>query len=153
MHREYEIPPDSPFYSTAQYPLTRCGVGSYAQVYKWKDSQKKKGVRFDGEIEYIHDRNDKHRGALAAAMLDVFNIDVIFKDKAEAVPLQAADMLAWEHARSTGDLLIRGKSVMRPDIFKHIPGAREWTFSSWPKMKEWCEENGFKKKQGSEAAQ
>jgi len=146
MHREYEIPPESPFFLTCKYPLTRCGVGAYREVHLWKQRQQAKGMRFDGEIEYIHDRGDEHRGALMEAMRYVFDIDVIFKDKSKVVSLQVADMLAWEHARAVGRVLIWEESVRRPDIFDHIPGCREWSVSKWAEMKDFCETLGFKKR-------
>ena len=148
LHAEFEIPVNDAVGNTLASPLTYCGVGAWVQVQAWEQRAKGRGLRIDGPIELIFDRGDKHRGQFARIMRDVFDIEPILKDKKDFLPIQAADILAWEHRRAADDSIAGNR---RPrdefsEVARQFPGAAEWVFSRWDKLSSYCDEKQFPKK-------
>jgi hypothetical protein len=117
----------------------------------WARRRLKRGKRaLTGPVELIYDRGDKDRGQFHAAMRERFEVNPIQRSTTEAVPLQAADIVAWEHARRFG---ARGAvSLDRPDrtsvleMARRFPGADEWVYTRWSGLERLARERGFRRR-------
>lgn len=148
---EYVIPDDHAAASSLKTPLSFCAVGACIQIAKWANRRRRRGLKMTGTIEIVFDRGDKHRGQMATALRDVFNTDPIFKDKKDVVPIQAADILAWEHARVCGIVIDGNVQKLRmsswPDIQRLFPGSDEWAYLDAKKMAALFDEQGLQKRE------
>ena len=146
MHREYEVPEDGMF-GMMYRPITFCGLGSLIQVGEWAKRSLARGRAPTSQVHYFHDRGDKHRGHFAGAMRAMFGVDPQFEDKSQLVALQLADILAWEHATFIRDALVRLRPEPRAEareLFRRLPGGREWKFMRWPGLDAICRSNGWR---------
>lgn len=150
--KQYEIPEHHALASSLKTPFSYCAVGALIQVLKWAQRRRGLGPRVDGPVEFVFDRGDKHRGQMATALRDTFGIEPIFKDKKDVVPIQAADILAWEHARVCGVIRDRDLKKLRmsswPDIQRLFPGSDEWAYLDAQKLAALFDRAGLKKREG-----
>lgn len=150
--KQYEIPDDSAAALPLRTPLSFCTLGAVTQLHKWGNRRKRRGERIHGPIEFVFDRGDKHRGEMADAVREIFGFEPIFKDKADVVPIQAADILAWEHARVCGVLIHGDMKKLRvsswPEVARIFPGSNEWAYLNVAKMREQFDEWGLKRRDG-----
>lgn len=144
----YEIPEAYASASVLSAPIAYCGVGVLVQLARWAARAKQRGLQ--GPVEVVFDRGDKHRGLLAAAVRELFNIELAFKDKSEAVPIQAADILAWEHARMCGAVMDKDVKKLRmsswPDVQRLFPGSDEWAYLNAKKLAALFDADGLRQK-------
>lgn len=148
MHREYDIPITHPWGRLINKPIAHCGIQPIIALQDWEKSYRKRGNTIHG-IELIFDQGDTHRGELASAIREVFDVEPIFKDKREHIGLQAADILAWYHSRVTGDITYNRRIHILPQLevlMKWMRNSEEWGYSHWPKLEQACAHYGFKRK-------
>jgi hypothetical protein len=152
---EYVIDPKHEYAELLNAPLTYCGFGAYLLMHDWANrvkARKRDPIVFDGPIEVIFDRGDQDRGKMIKVLEGYFDADLLFRDKAKVVPLQAADMLAWEHQRALFDWGKPRRRTTRKqlwEILRHLPGARDsdsWKYGQLSGLREFCELSGFKKR-------
>jgi hypothetical protein len=130
-------------------PYVYCGVGAFVQVVKWvRRRAAKKNILLEGPVELIYDRNEQDRGLFAAAMKKSFKVTPIERSAANATPIQAADMIAWEHARRFTQKAQKQR-IERASLLHmsdQLPGSGEWVVSTYQGMREYCEDQGFQKR-------
>jgi hypothetical protein len=76
----------------AVQPYALCGRTAVASVSEWGSRNKIP----EGQIRHIFEDGAKHKGFLLKRLIKDKGFEPIFKKKDEAVPLQAADLLAYE---------------------------------------------------------
>ncbi len=147
MHQEFVIPSTHYFGNTNKHPFSHCGLGVVLDCRQWiRRYCKKKEIV--GQVEYVFDRGDKHRGEFAKAMRLYFDDEPIFRSSGECPPLQAADMIAWYHRRSVSSLKDGGLSRLGSPLRQLIlatAGADRWNFAEWSKLRHYCKEQGFER--------
>jgi len=153
MHREYEIPSDFAG-GVLSSPYAYCAVGAFVKVVEWVRRYVKKDGRLSktlssAPIEFVYDRGDHDRGEFATIMRREFKINPIRRSTKDAVPIQAADVLAWEHAKWQKEQLASSGRPTRESLIEMarvFPGSGEWVFGKWEGFGKYCEGKGFPKK-------
>jgi hypothetical protein len=145
VHLEYLVP-DGWGDGVLATPIAYCGVGAFMKLRDWAIRRSRRNnFRLDGPPELVYDRNDQDRGTFDETMWKVFKLRPIRRDARSAVALQATDILAWEHARqfhprSQQHGVARSMLMHMAEKF---PGSNEWVVARWPRLREYCEEKGF----------
>ena len=156
VHREYVVPPDSPVEQLSK-PFPYCAMGAFVETLHWANNyvakhHKKRPTLAKGfELEYVFDRDDKHRGQFKTVLRRVFRQEPIFRSTREAVPLQAADMIAWYLANAAKEMtapnhVIRGPRDALIEAARALPGAQEWRYADWGHFEAHCDKHGYAKK-------
>lgn len=83
--------------------LRRYGVESPFHMKDFTAGVKQYAAWKDERIALVFEDGDKHKGKLLDAIADLKVVTPNFRSKEAFVPFQAADILAWEHARLTRD--------------------------------------------------
>jgi len=71
-------------------PYALCGYSAVNMGVKWARNKQAK-------IRFIFEGGDKGAGQLNTMCQRTFGVEPLFLSKTEAVPCQAADLLAWKH--------------------------------------------------------
>jgi hypothetical protein len=143
IRKTYEIPKGFAA-GVLETPFSWCGVGAYTKVVKWvREYTEQHGVPVDGDIELVYDRGEGDWGHFSDIMRNEFAIDPIRRDKAKAVPIQLADILAYEHARYYNEPT-RPPRIILTEMADLLPG--EWVFATRENLQAYCESKGFPKK-------
>jgi hypothetical protein len=150
-HREYVIPPNSPGELLSK-PFAYCAMGAFLEVQAWAfnyaTKKQKRPEQIFRETEYVYDRKDKHRGQFATALRKTFGRDPIPRSKVEAVPLQAADMLAWRLANAAKEMVAPYETARGPhdallEAIRTLPGSSEWRYADWTDFEAHAKKFGF----------
>ena len=83
---------DEVYFLRGMRPYELCGRTAVKSVADWAD----RNLIPQNQIAYIFEDGAKHKGFLEKRILRDKKFELVFKTAAEAVPLQAADLLAYE---------------------------------------------------------
>lgn len=122
-------------------PYTFASIGITQTLRAWKQLYQPKSPL----VTYFED-GTKHKGDLMAAFKQFKFDDPIFRKKKEAVPLQAADMLAWEcfNAFNTGEV-----RAQFDDLLETVPGRRTHGIFTADRLVEAAESSEVPKRESS----
>ena len=128
------------FLSALLQPYALCGRTAVKSVSEWATRSKISAT----EIQYVFEDGAKHKGLLQKRLIKDKRFAPIFKKKHEAVPLQAADLLAYETLAGFRDIFDR--SVTDFDdlrypfrIMEEVPHRMEdWGIFSQKNLEDFC---------------
>ncbi len=130
---EYQVPDDPPY--------SWCALLACRHASRWLQ---RNGRPFD-TVQFVFEDGDKHRGRFLNRWKELFPRlnPPKFLSKLECVPLQAADMLAWELRRFVLD-----KQSSKPlprrsyaEMWQQIP--HDWNYYPLGDLLRFCEQQGF----------
>lgn len=80
------------YFLDAVQPYALCGRTAVKSVAEWVDRNRLS----EAQVQHVFEDGAKHKGFLQKRLIKDKGFEPIFKKKDEAVPLQAADLLAYE---------------------------------------------------------
>lgn len=136
-----------------QFPYPLCAIHVIWQVLDWiARSIRSRRVGQADRIAFVFEDGDKHKGVLIDE-LDKLGVRPlpIFTSKPEAVPLQAADFVAWEHARLAKDVTKGGAWKIRGSfaaLARQIPNDGSWGIHDKATLLMNCEKKNYPRRTG-----
>lgn len=145
LHDEYHIPSDLEFRS----PYGWCAMTLCTRVIAWME----RNLKPHDPVQFVFEDGDKDRGKFLIRAKEAFGFSPTFADKRTCVPLQAADLLAWEHRRFAVDKESEQRRPHRRSLvalYNQIPHDGSWAFSRWKSMEKGCQALGFPRRNESD---
>lgn len=126
-----------------RYPFVLCGTMVIVRVAEWMYRQ---GIHAK-DIAFVFEDGDKHKGRLLDALdKKEFKATIAFRPKTDCPPLQAADLIAWEHNRLVTNATVRGVRKLRGSLralVRQIPHDNSWGLHDRKSILAHCKRFGF----------
>jgi hypothetical protein len=129
-------------------PYSFCALQSLYAVFRWVSKAKNPWDKFS----FVYSDGDDDRGLFSNAAKKDVGIRPDFRPYGELVPFQAADILAWRHARLMKDVVKvasggeRPRREFFPEIFKKIPHGQSCGYYDGELLAAYCAKKGYPKK-------
>ena len=128
---EYEVPDG---YTDLPYPF--CAMVTSTTVIHWIHTHNR--FKPDDEFEFVYEAGDDDVGVLQKLFYQHHRQHPIFRRKDQHPQFQAADILAWRHARLVRDDVVHQKRPRREPffgLFRHVPHSSTCGFLGKEKIR------------------
>jgi hypothetical protein len=145
--REYEAVVPRELRREFESAYAVCSFLSFVAVQRWADRE-----RYDGPIAYTFEAGDEHASEAARHMQGLAQDPIAravtrydshsFASRESAVPLQAADVLAWEWTKHVRDTVMRRARPTRKslhELARDRPGSHTVYHLQGPRVLRWAE--------------
>ena len=140
MNELYDVP------ESHRYPYPICAMVLVRQVADWVVRRHRKGHQ-GGRITLVFEDGDAHQGIFLGQMRKQGPGRPLFLTKDDCLPLQAADFVAWQHARAAKVVTGTAKWGDALNVFntltKRIPNDGSWEIIEKDRMLETCARMGW----------
>jgi hypothetical protein len=129
-------------------PYSFCAMQGFYATVKWL---RKKKLRIGELVHLVYEDGDDDRDLFSDAMYREVGVRPNFLPKNQCVPFQAADILAWRHARLMKDLTkvesggTRPRREFFPALFRQLPHD-SCGFYDRTVLHGYCEKQGYTKR-------
>jgi len=136
---------DRVYFLRAMRPYELCGRTAVKSVDAWAD----RNLIPKNQVTYVFEDGAKHKGFLEKRILRDKKLELIFKTAEEAVPLQAADLLAYETLLGLRAIFERGVTdfedlrypLRKLDEIPH--GIKDWGLYEEHNLEDICKNIGI----------